>query len=312
LYSRNIFTNDMSSTESLKGIAPFVYAADSGSFASAAERLNLTSSAVSKSVARLEERLGVRLFERTTRSLALTDAGSAFYETCVRILRELAEAEAILAAQKLDPMGRIRIDLPATFGRLAVLPIVTRLCEHYPNLLPHVTFTDRFVDIVEEGVDVAVRIGAMSEWPASVAHHYVGNERLVFCASPGYLARRGLPTTTDALVEHDCICYGRPDGTVSSWTFASEGGSVVKRAVPYRLVFGDAQAQLAAVEAGLGIAQLATWLADDRLRTGRLVEVLADFATDGLPLFLIWQRARQLTPKVAAVVEMLRASLAVR
>jgi DNA-binding transcriptional LysR family regulator len=302
----------MSSAESLKGITPFVYAANAGSFASAAERLNLTSSAVSKSVARLEERLGVRLFERTTRSLALTDAGSAFYETCVRILRELAEAEAVLAAQKLEPMGRIRIDLPATFGRLAVMPLLTRLCEQYPNLRPHVTFTDRFVDIVEEGVDVAVRIGGPSEWPALVAHHYVGKERLIFCASPGYLERRGLPMTTAALGEHDCVCYGKPDGAVSSWTFASEGGGVAKRTVPHRLVFGDAEAQLAAVVAGLGIAQLATWLANDKLSRGQLVEVLADFATDGLPLFVIWQRARQLTPKVGALLETLRASLTAR
>jgi len=293
-------------------LTAFVAVAEQRSFAKAAAQLGIAPSTLSQTIRALEERLGVRLFERTTRSLALTDAGSAFYETCVRILRELAEAEAILAAQKLEPMGRIRIDLPATFGRLAVLPIVTKLCEQYPNLLPHVTFTDRFVDIVEEGVDVAVRIGAMSEWPASIAHHYVGNERLIFCASPSYLERRGEPMTTDALIEHDCICYGRPDGTVSSWTFASEGGSVVRRALPYRLVFGDAEAQLAAVEAGLGIAQLATWLADDKLRTGRLVEVLAEFSTDGLPLFLIWQRARQLTPKVAAVLDMLRASVAVR
>jgi DNA-binding transcriptional LysR family regulator len=302
----------MNASESLKGIAPFVCVADAGSFAAAAAQLNLTGSAVSKSIARLEQRLGARLFERTTRSLALTDAGHAFYATCVRILRDLAEAEAVLAAHKVEPGGRVRIDLPATFGRLVVMPVLQRVCAQFPSLRPHVTFTDRFVDIIEEGVDVAVRIGGQGDWPASVAHAYLGRERLIFCSAPAYLARRGAPATTAELSEHDCVCYGKPDGSISPWTFVGEDGALGRQPVPHRLAFGDAEAQVAAVAAGLGVAQLATWLVGERLRSGELVEVLDDAAADGLPLYVTWSRARQLLPKVDAFVQALCQGIAVQ
>jgi DNA-binding transcriptional LysR family regulator len=299
----------MQPAERLKGITPFVYAAEAGSFALAAERLNVTSSAVSKSVARLEARLGVTLFARTTRRLALTDAGRAYYETCTRVLMDLADAEAVLTAQKLDPAGRLRIDLPATFGRLRVMPVLLRFCAQYPNLRPHVTFTDRFVDLIEESIDVAVRIGGGRDWPASVAHRELSRERLIFCAAPSYLAKRGTPQDVADLADHDCVVYVRPDGSIGPWSFAAAGGIIERRAVPHRFVANDAEAQLAAVLNGLGVAQLATWLAEDGLRSSQLVEVLAGFSTDGLPLQVIWPRARQLTPKIDALLQMFDAEL---
>lgn len=295
--------------ERLKGITPFVYAADAGSFVSAAERLNITSSAVSKSVARLESRLGVALFERTTRSLSLTDAGRAFYETCTRVLADLAEAEAVLASQKVDPVGRIRIDLPASFGRLRVMPILLEFCASYPNLRPEISFTDRFVDIVDERIDVAVRIGGAGDWPNALGHRYLGNERLIFCASPAYLAHASMPLAIDDIARHECVVYGKPDGTVSPWLFASPDGDVVKLTPRHRILAGDSSAQVAAVLAGLGLAQLATWLVQDELKSGALLEVMSHLATDGLPLYLVWPRARQLTPKIDALLEALQRDL---
>jgi DNA-binding transcriptional LysR family regulator len=298
--------------EGLKGITPFVYAADAGSFVAAAERLNLTSSAISKSVARLEARLGVMLFTRTTRRLALTDAGRAYYETCMRVLTDLAEAEAVLAEEKLDLTGRLRIDLPASFGRLIVMPVLLRFCEQFPNLRPHITFTDRFVDLIDEGIDVAVRIGGASEWPPAVAHRYVGHERLIFCAAPSYLERKGTPTSMADLGEHDSIAYGRPNGAVGSWSFVTEDDTIERRMLTHRMVVGDSESQLAAVLRGLGVAQLATWLAHDALQSGDLVEVLGNYATDGLPLYVIWPSARQLTPKVDALLRFLRENLSLQ
>lgn len=296
-------------SERLKGIETFVATADAGSFTAAAEQLHLTSSAVSKSVARLEERLGTRLFERTTRRLALTDAGAAFYRTCVRVLADLGEAEAVLAAQRSEPVGRLRLDMPATFGRLRVWPLVLRIMQQHPHLHPHVSFTDRFVDLLDEGIDVGVRIGGPDHWPAAIGHRYLGSERLIFCASPDYLARNGAPASPAELSQHDAVLYGKADGTSSPWLIAHDARTVERRTMEGRIIVGNAEAQVAAVKAGYGIAQLATWLVCDETARGELVQVLPALATDGLPLNLVWPVGRQLLPKVGVVLERLTAEL---
>jgi DNA-binding transcriptional LysR family regulator len=301
----------MLASDHLKDIAYFVQAADAGSFTVAATRLQLSSSAVSKSVARLEGRLGVRLFERSTRSLALTDAGRKYYETCQRVLMELGETEAELA-QASEPAGRLLIGLPATFGRMRVMPVLLRFCAQYPNLRPQVTFTDRFVDVQEEGLDLAVRIGGPAHWPASLGHIHLDDERLIFCATPAYLARRGTPRTIADLGRHDCIVYGRPDGSASPWLFASAGGRTERRTMTHRIMAGDGEAQMTAVLADMGVAQLATWLVRDHLASGAVVEVMAERAIDGLPLHVVWPLARPMAPKVAALLDQLKEQLKIR
>lgn len=296
-------------SERLKGIEAFVCVADAGSFTAAADRLSLTASAVGKSVARLEARLRTRLFERSTRRLALTDAGRAYYRTCVRVLAELQDAEAVLAAERQEPAGRLRVDLPATFGRRVALPLLLHFAQRHPQLRPQVSFTDRFVDLADEGIDVAVRIGGPQRWAPGLGHRYLGSERVVFCASPQYLVRRGVPQTADDLMRHDAVAYGRPDGEPASWRIVQGAGPVSLRPIEGVMVLDSAEAQVDAVAAGLGIAQLATWLAADALRDGRVVEVLPQLATEGLPLYLLWPLSKQLLPKVDAVLEMLGESL---
>ncbi|WP_122846574.1 LysR family transcriptional regulator [Pseudomonas viridiflava] len=301
----------MLSTDRLKGIETFVAVANAGSFTAAAERLSLTNSAVSKSVARLESRLGMRLFERTTRSLALTEEGATYHAVCTRMLAELEEAETALAAQCSEPAGQLRIDLPATFGRLHVLPQILAFAESHPKLRPHVTFTDRFVDILEEGIDLAVRIGGPAIWPAGLAHRCLGTERVIFCAAPAYLQRHGMPRTFEDLVDHACILFGRGDGTVSPWLFVDAQGEPETRAVEARIVVGNGEAQVAAVTSACGIAQLATWLIKDQLQRGELVEILPHLATDGLSLHLAWPRSRESLPKVQGLVALLSGALRV-
>lgn len=292
----------MINQDRLKGITPFVASVEHGSFTAAAENLHLTSSAVSKSVARLEARLGSRLFERTTRRLALTDAGQAFYETCTRVLGELAEAESVLAAQRSIPVGRLRIAVPNTFGRMHVMPLLNQFCLQNPEMQINLAFSDRFVDLFEEGVDIAIRIGGPAEYPPSLGFRFLGNEKLIFCASPEYLARQGMPGSLQDLADHRAIVYDRVDGSTSPWHLATPDGRTAMRTVPHRMALGDGEAQVAAVVAGLGVAQMATWLMEKELASGELVQILPGLAVEGLPLYVVWPRKKQLTPKVDALL----------
>lgn len=302
----------MHSAERLKGIDVFVAAVAAGSFTAAADRLALTGSAVGKSVARLEARLGTRLFERTTRRLQLTDAGAAFHRICVRVLDELESAEGVLAQDAGEPSGRLRVDLPATFGRRKVMPLLADFAVRHPAVQPHISFTDRFVDVVDDGIDVAVRIGGDDRWPANLGRRFVGHERLIFCAAPAYLGRAGMPTSLDDLCSRGAVAYGRSDGTMSPWLISADGGPVERRTVAARIVVGHGEAQLDVVLAGLGVAQMATWLADEHLHAGRLVPILPSLDTDGLPLHIVWPLAKQLLPKVDGLVQQLATHLRIR
>ncbi|ORJ51121.1 LysR family transcriptional regulator [Kluyvera intermedia] len=286
----------------LKDIVPFVASIEGGSFAAAAERLHVTGSAISKSVSRLEARLGSTLLERTTRRLKLTDAGHAYYQTCIRIMEELAEAESVLAAQRSIPSGRLRLAVPNTYGRLCVMPRLITFCQHHPEIDISMTFSDRFIDLFDEGIDVAVRIGKTAEMPASLGYRQLGREKMVFCASPAYLAREGRPESVEALLQHRAIVYERVDGSSKPWQFVTEDGYPDWRTVPYHMALGDADAQLQAVLGGLGVAQMPTWLIRDALARGELERVLPHMQPDGLALTLVWPRRKQLLPKVDALL----------
>ncbi|MBC3409692.1 MULTISPECIES: LysR family transcriptional regulator [Pseudomonas] len=301
----------MSASERLKDIDLFVSVANAGSFNAAAERLNLTASAVSKGIARLERRLQVRLFERTTRRLALTDGGAAYYRTCSRVLGELEDAELALNDEHKTPSGTLRIDLPASFGRLHALPAVLAFAAQHPKVQPHITMSDRFVDLAEQGIDVVVRIGGPDTWQPGIEHHYLGNQRLVFCASPAYLARHGTPRNEQQLHAHGCVLYANTDGSTPPLHFTgSRQGVDQLRAMPGRLAIGDGEGQAMAVVAGLGIAQLPTWLVQRQLDDGSLQQILPECEVQGLPINLAWRRNRGHLPKVSGLVHALGERLA--
>ncbi len=302
----------MTPAERLKGLETFVAVVEAGSFTAAAERLNLTKSAVGKAIARLELRLKKPLFERTTRRLEMTDAGEEFYKVCARVLDELEVAEGILSGEESIPSGRLRVDLPATFGRIQACAAVLAFAEKYPQVLPHVSFTDRFVDVVEDGLDVVVRIGGDDTWPATVGYKYLGHEELIFCAAPSYLLAHGQPRRVDDLLDHDLILYGKADGSTSPLLIQEDQKPLARQQVNGRIVLAQAEAQVAAVERGLGVAQLATWLVEQQIRDGRLIRILPLLATQGLPLHLIWQRRREHAPKVQALISHLETTLSIR
>lgn len=302
----------MFSSERLKGIDVFVCVSAHGSFAAAAENMHLTASAVSKSIARLEKRLGTRLFHRTTRTLALTDAGAAFLRTCSGVLADLEEAELSLQSEITEPRGRVRIDLPGSFGRAQVLPILLPWMTDYPLVVPHITFSDGLIEPFQAGVDIVVRIGRADAWPETVGHRLLTRERHVFCASPAYLARHGTPLSEGDLEQHHCIAYGWVDGRTSPWRYTGEQGETLHRQVAPQLVVGNGDGLVMAALAGCGIVQLPSWLIAQQLQQGTLVQVLPHLATEGFEITLAWVKSRQAQPKVRLVLEALVAGLSKR
>lgn len=291
-------------------IIAFVRVADARSFTVAAEQLGLSRSAVGKCVTRLEDQLGVRLLHRTTRSVTPTDEGEAFYERCVRILADLEDAELAMASRSERPRGRLRLDLPVSFGRLHVLPLLHRFMATWPDVVVNVTFTDRYVDLIDEGVDLALRIGGEDD--SQLVARTLAPHRLVTCATPDYLAARGTPQTPADLADHSCLAFthaGRP----ADWRFrtrpddGSDAPLADNRTLPVhgRFCASNAEALRDAALAGYGIGQLATFLVGDDLRAGRLVPVLESYTTPGPPIRAVYPTGRHLSPKVRRFIDLL-------
>jgi DNA-binding transcriptional LysR family regulator len=191
-------------SELLNGIGVFVAAVETGSFSAAAERLHLTRSAVAKTVGRIEARLGVRLFHRTTRTQSLTEDGQLYYERCVRALDEVRAAEAMLDSGRHEVVGRLRVSMPVLFGRRCVAPVLARLAAEHPKLALDLSFSDRLVDLVEDGFDLAIRNGPVGDGTGLMMRR-IGLQRMTVCASPAYLATHGTPERLDALAAHHAV-----------------------------------------------------------------------------------------------------------
>lgn len=291
----------------LQGISAFVHAVEAGSFTAAAARLGVSKSATGKSVARLEVRLGVRLLDRTTRRLSLTAEGRAYYQSCLKILDELNMAEALLASRKRSVSGLLRINLPVSFGRLCIMPILTEVVARNPDLELDVSFTDRLVDLVEEGIDLAVRLGDPGSH-ASLVGRRIGTQRSIICASPHYLDRRGRPGSVEDLADHDCLAFAR-DGRPLPWRVCGIDGQVREIIVRPRYTISHGEALRDATVAGLGLAYLSSWLAEGDLRSGRLEPIRIATPAEDAAITAIWPRSRDLAPKVRAVVDALVAKL---
>lgn len=292
----------------LAGVTAFVHAAEAGSFALAAQRLHLTRSAVGKSIARLEERLGARLFLRTTRRQTLTADGQAFYDHCVRALAELDAGEAALNASRLSPQGRLHVSAPVLFGRRCVAPVLLELASRYPKLELQLTFTDRVIDLVDENVDLVLRSGPLRNAPADLVARKLGEQTMRLCASADYLARHGTPRTVAELDGHHGVLYasGRRDVV---WPLADDTADMRAVAMKHRLRFDDLETIVAAVKAGAGIARLPCWLIADDVRDGSLVQILADAPGPRIDVHLAWRRTRHLPTRVRIAIDILTARL---
>jgi DNA-binding transcriptional LysR family regulator len=293
--------------ERLNGIVAFVQSVETGSFAQAAERMQLTRSAVGKSVARLEEQLGVRLFHRTTRRQSLTEDGQAYYERCVRVLAELDAAEAAFDTGRREPSGRLRVSVPVLFGRHCVAPVLLRLARRYTGLAVEVSFSDRVVDLIEEGFDLAVRIGTLPDSGSLVARR-LGSQRMAICAAPSYLAERGHPRNVEDLNGHTGIVYGR-DGQTAPWPVRDGAGRIREPRIESRLRFDDLQAIADAAVSGAGLAWLPCWLLAPYVRAGELILVMDSQRVLATDIHAVWPQARHLSSKARSAIDVLVAEI---
>lgn len=289
--------------ERLKGIDAFVEAVEAGSFALAAKRMNQTRSAVGKSISRLERRLGVRLFHRTTRSQSLTEDGHAFYERCVRALAEIEAAKAELETARRAPAGRLRVTAPVVFGRRCVAPILSRLAQQYPELTIEASFTDRVVDLVEEGFDLGVRIGVLPDSATLVARR-LGTQRMGICAAPSYLSRYGVPRSVDDLSKHEGVLY-RPCNQTDTWRVFDDNRDARDVRMRGRLRFDDLQAIVDAAVAGAGLAWLPCWLMTPYLRSGELMLVMDSHRVLPTDIHVVWPRSKHLPSRTRAAIDAL-------
>lgn len=286
--------------DNLEALRIFVSVASQGSFSETARRMRLSPSVVTRSIAQIEERLGIMLLNRTTRSVQLTERGQIYLEDCKQILEDFEMAERRVRGEDAKPRGTLRVTAPVLFGRLYVLPIVNALLRAHPALSVHLTLSDRNVHLVEEGVDVAVRVGALAD--SSLIAVRLGLATPVLIASPAYLETRGAPASPAALSAHDIILF-EGIGAINEWPFGADGRTV--RVEP-RLIVNGADAAITAAEAGVGIARTLSYQVCDSVRAGRLMLVLQPFAPPPLPVSVAYQARRIASANVAMFVKALR------
>ena len=282
-------------------MAVFVRAVETGSFSAAARTLNLTPSAVSKQIGRLEDRLGARLLNRTTRRLSLTEAGDDYFQRATRILADIADAERAVALSHEAPRGVLRVSASIAFGQTQLVPLVSEFLALYQEIQVELNLSDHVIDLVDAGVDVAIRVAALPD--SSHIARRIASERRIVCAAPSYLARHGTPQSPEDLAGHNCLIYSTI--ATEDWRFRGpDGPRSVKVTSNFIANGGEAVRDLAI--AGLGLARLATFLVGPAVRDGRLVPVLTDFEErQETAIHAVYPHRRHLSPKVGAFVDFL-------
>jgi DNA-binding transcriptional LysR family regulator len=275
----------------------FVAIIESGSLVGASRRLRRSPPAVTRALSALEDRIGSRLVERTTRRLAPTEAGSALAERARVILADYDEA--LGGASEAPVRGVLRITAPVQFGRRHVAPIVSAFLNEYPDVQVELSLNDRNLDLIEEGLDLAVRIGPLAD--SSLVVRQVGSVRRVVVASPAYLARRGVPRTPSDLATHDTI-FGMARSAAREWRFGPSQRGAVVRLSP-RLLVDDVEALLQAAQAGRGVARVLSYQVRDEVASGSLVRLLEDFEPEPLPVQLVTLSRSHMAPKVRAFLD---------
>jgi DNA-binding transcriptional LysR family regulator len=292
----------------LEGISVFVEVVEANGFSAAAARLNLTRSAVAKTISRLEERLRVRLFHRTTRSLSLTDQGNLFYERCLKALEEIRLGEALLETGRTHVRGKLRVTMPVLYGRQCVAPILIGLLDDHPDLELELSFNDRIVDLVDDGFDLAIRNGPLKD-NAALMTRTLTHKRMIVCASPVYLEKHGTPKAADEIEQHYGLVYNRADYD-RTWIFPTKDHPLRQIKPQCRLRLDDLDVIVQAAIDGRGLAWLPSWLIGDRLANGELIAILTDVASIAYDIHAVWLKSPIMLPKVRLAIEHLAQKLA--
>lgn len=285
----------------LSAMRTFRTVVETGGFSAAARRLGLSKAAVSKQVAELEAHFGTALLQRTTRRLNATDAGQRYFENCVRLLDELSEVEAEVRQSQAEPSGRLRINAPINFGNAVLGPVICAMAQRYPKLEIQVELNDRFVDLIEEGFDVALRIRTNLPDSSLIARRMCGITRSV-CATPSYLKRHGIPKTPADLKDHSCLIYTLSTSPFD-WKFEAGNKATTVR-VDGAIRSNNGQFLLSFLHAGLGIALLPDFTVGEEIRKGKLTRILENYPVEPHDLYLVYPANRHQSPKLRAFMDM--------
>jgi LysR family transcriptional regulator for bpeEF and oprC len=293
----------------LKAMQTFVRIVEANSYTKAAETLDLPRAALTATIKKLEAFLGTQLLQRTTRRLSLTPDGADYFRKCLEILQAVEDAEGTYRGQGAgQPRGKLRVELPGTFGRNVVIPHIAEFCRRYPDIDLVVSLSDRVRDLIEEGADCALRVGALQD--SAMIGRPLGSMRFVTCAAPAYLAQLGVPQVWTDLREHRCISHfsGRT-GRPFDWDFMVDG-SVVTTEVRSAIAVNDAEASVSCALQGMGLAQVARYQVRAHLASGALVELLTATPPTPMPVSLLYPQGRMSSPRLRAfadwVAELLR------
>ncbi|HBU30411.1 MAG: LysR family transcriptional regulator [Thiobacillus sp. GWE1_62_9] len=286
--------------DALSDVAVFVQVINSGSFTATADKLGLSKSVVSKYVSRLEDRLGARLLNRTTRRLSLTEVGRAFFERSARGLLEIEEAEAEVSRLQGAPRGELRISSPMSFGILHIAPKLPAFQALYPELTVDMVLDDRKVDLLDEGVDLAIRIGDLPD--STLVARRLGLCRHVVCGAPDYFTRHGIPKVPEDLARHAALVFRYHDSP-NEWHFVAPDGSDRSVTLAYRLRMNNSLALREAALQGAGITLTPTFVVGADIRAGRLQAVLTDYMAREVSIHAVYPQRKHLSPKIRAFVE---------
>nr|WP_070961078.1 LysR family transcriptional regulator [Hyphomonas sp. Mor2] len=290
----------------LDGMVIFATVVEAGAFGAAGKRLGHSASHISKSVAALEQRLGVRLLNRTTRSVSLTDDGRAYYERCRIILDVAEEATSVAEQRHAQPTGRLRLTAPVSFGLSHLSEILPKFMDRYPDVTLDVELNDRMVDLVAEGFDLAIRVGDLG--PSSLISTRLARTRGVIVAAPSYWDQHGRPETPVDLKRHACISYSNLD-TPNKWTFATPSGEIETVTVPVNALCNSAELETALAAAGRGVTRLPAFTCKRELAAGELEIVLEDYENAPIGIFAVYPHRAHLSIKVRAMVDFLKLEL---
>lgn len=285
----------------LTSMQAFVAVVESGGFTAAAERLPISRAGVSKHISTLETRLGVRLLNRTTRQISLTEAGQAYYERCVQILEDIADSECVVTGLTSEPHGSLRINAPMSFGRQHLAPLLSRFRVRFPQVDIDLDLNDRFVDVVEEGYDIVIRIARLKD--SSLIARRIAPCKHVLCASPGYLEKQGIPTSPAQLAEHSCLHYRHLEAG-REWVLQGPDG---EHRIPIKgpLTANNGDVICTAACDGMGIALLPTFIIAEPIKSGRLQLVLPDYCPTEIHIHAVYPSKRFMSIKVRSFIDFL-------